>query len=369
MLISLGPQLHVAGTSRVGQQVIHLPYELILQVPGLSSFFAIARSISRYGVMVMLCFSLLAAFGLRELLARFSPPGRTIGVVLACSIVAVEFLAVPVMTTPVQAPKSLDVLKSPDSDFATLDLPLSFPTGGEAMYFWTITHKPTMNGYHSRLLPFPIIVGVPSLRSLLQPENTRDIMIAPRPWASEVLNFFNVRYIVLHKRPDAADAVEQAASWISTNFPEVSPITDDEALTIYTVPGARNLPLVVSLQWSGGEPEDFGGGQMWRWMDNDAHATVYSRVGGPAVLHFLARSLVHPRHLQILLNGSQVYNGLVPSDDIAEVQVPKLPLRAGENELLWHSVEPPEQPSALGVNADPRWLSIAFSQLKLEVSK
>lgn len=369
MLLSLGPHLHIAGASRPGDRIIDLPYELILQVPGLSAFFAIARSISRYGIMAMLCFTLLAAFGLKELLDRLPPRGRAVGLAFACAAVAFEFLAVPVPTTAVPPPPSLDVLEAAQGDFATLDLPLSFPSGGEAMYYWTFTHKPTMNGYHSRLLPFPIFVGVPSLRTVLRPTGARDILTGPQPSAAQVLNFFDVRYIVLHKRPDAADAVEGAAEWISSNFPGLAPLADDQTLRIYAVPAARPVPNVISLEWSGGEPEDFGGGHIWRWMDNDAKATIYSARGGPAVLHFQARSLVDPRHLQVILNGSEVFDGPVPSDDIVKFQIPNLPLRAGENQLLWHSVEPPAQPSALGLNDDPRFLSIAFSQLRLDISR
>lgn len=366
-ILSLGPRLYVAGTANIAHNIIHLPYELLIQIPGVSSFLTIARSIGRFGLMVMLSASLLAGFGLKALLARISSYVRPWTLLAACCAVGLEFLSIPVLTTPTAVPASAAWLAAQPGAFATLDLPLTYKTGGEAMYFLTVTGKPTMNGYHSRLLPFPIFQGVASLRTAMYPKQSRDIVKAPATTAIDALNFFNVRYVVYHKRPDIGDDLMTAAQWIATNLHGVSPVADDSALTVYPVPASKPRPMLISLDWSGGDPEEFGS-QTWRWMDNDAGAMVYAHQAVTAKLIFSARSLEKERHLLVFLNDSLVHQETVPSDDEAQIEISNLALHAGANELRWHSVEPPVQPSVLGINDDPRWLSIAFSRIQVQVT-
>jgi hypothetical protein len=367
IIMALGPVLHIAGQSDLGPNGmrISLPYALLFQIPIVSSVFAVARSISRFGAMVTLACALVAAFGLKELMLRLPSRAAAGAGLIACTLVGVEFLVVPTTTTPAQAPQAIHTIAADPQDFATLDVPADFKTGAEAMYFWTIDGKPTMNGYHARMLPIPLFDGVPSMRPLLELPEPADILLEPDPTPAQLLNFFHVRYIVLHKQTTSADLTALTGRWIQRNFGRPSPLWDDPTVSVYQVPTTPSPPIIVAFAQGWDDAERFSDGTVWRWIQNDAHVLIYSRQAETVELHADAVSFANPRRARFLLNGDQSYGTLIPASEVKPIEIPKLALRAGLNELVIHSIEPPQSPAALGINNDPRFFTFAFSKFAI----
>ncbi len=367
LLLALGPTLHIGGATALGPngESISLPYALAFQIPWVSSLLAVARSISRFGWMVMLCSVVLSAFGLKELTQRLGPRGNWV-TLAACAVLGLEFIVSPVPLTPAQAPGPIRELAAQRESFATLDLPFTSKAGAEAMYFWTLDHKPTMNGYHARLLPFPYVDGVSSLRRLSNPPETGDIVIKPKPSPAQVLAAFNVRYVVLHKQAEERQYVREASDWIKNTLGVRTPSGEDAQVGVYPVPAASPPALIAALAQGWHEPERFPDNRVWRWMQNDARIFLYAQTPQAVTLRFESFSFARPRRLRVLLNETQVFGVQVPFDSIRPFEVPRLELHAGANEIRLLSLEPAEQPLTLGLGDDPRYLTIAFSQVAVE---
>lgn len=372
-ILALGPVLHIAGETKFGpdQFQILLPSALFFKLPVISGIFSVARSISRYSVIALLAVALMAAMGLTELSKRVSPRNATFLVAGACLLVGLEFFPTPMPFTPLHVPQIIEDWRADPTRFGVLDLPLDFDQGGRAMYFWTVDAKPRVNGYHSQLPPFPMVDGVPSLRQMVRGQGA-DIILKPKIKPASALQFFDIRYVVLHTN-ESAKAVDPVRNRIQATWrPSVLSWKDDE-IEVYTVPEAKAPPLMVMLDASHSlatkigwvDPELWTGGQIWRWMRNDANLFLYARQPQKVQLTMQTTAFAKPRELQITLNDHPVYARTISNQQVDTLQL-AVDLAQGENILKFHSVEPPEQPAALGLGDDARFLSIAFSQFTLE---
>lgn len=367
-MLALGPVLHIAGQTQLGPSgaQIPLPYAFLFQIPLVSNVFAVARSTGRFGLMVTLACAIVAAFGLKGLMLRLPPRAALSAALAACALAGVEFITVPVTITPAQAPPPIYQWAADRQDFATLDVPADYKTGAEAMYFWTIDGKPTMNGYHARLLPVPLLDGVPSMRTLLELPVQEDILILPNPTPAQLLNFFGVRYIVLHKQTAPYDLTGMTEDWIQSNFGKPRPIWEDAQIAVYPVLAASpSASLVAAFAQGWDDAERFADGTVWRWMQNDAHILIYSRQPEMVSLQVDGVSFAKPRRARFLLNGARVYGASIPWDNIKPIEVAKLGLRAGVNDLVIRSLDPPDSPAALGMSEDQRYFTFAFSKLSI----
>ncbi|HZQ08972.1 MAG TPA: hypothetical protein VFD70_20510 [Anaerolineae bacterium] len=373
-LLALGPTLHIAGETEFGAQhlKIILPQALLYQLPFISSIFNAARSISRYSLIALLCIAIMAAYGLDALTATRPLQQKFAMIAAACLIVGIEFVVMPIPITPIVVPPLFQAWRNDPAQFAVMDLPTDYKSGGEGMYFWTIHHKPSTNGYHSQLLAFPLLTALPSLTG----KNANDILLEPRLKPAELFQFFNIRYVILHKQaPDETRFVRQTGQWIRNVLGAKQPITQDDNIAVFAAPNAPLPPLVVILDQStntprlGWEPpESTETAHPSRWMRNDAGILIYTRSPQTATIRMNAISLVQPRELQLFLNNNLIATQTIHPNQQTPVSL-SLPLQSGLNRLRLHSVQPPEQPSALGLNNDPRFLSISFSDLYITPQK
>jgi hypothetical protein len=278
--------------------------------------------------------------------------------------VGIEFLVIPVFVTDAAVSPSVNALAQDKNNYAILDLPVDYRTGAEAMYYWTVTHKPSTNGYHSQLLPFPLIESTSIFRPLMEPSEARDILTSPNPSAVQVLNFFNIRTVALHQSADAR-AVSVSSRWVRENIGTL-PYKFDDRLSLYSVPPAASPPFVTFLEGEWYPPGEWSDGRIWRWMGNDAQVTIHVHRTMRVSLRVETISLDKPRTLRLMLNGEPIGEEEIAHDLITPVEFPELSLRDGANILSFHSVEPAEQPARLGLNNDPRFLSVAFSKLTVK---
>jgi len=130
------------------------PYKYLYDhVPG----FQAVRVASRFDVFVMFALAVLAAFGLRTLIARLRPAGKRVIATLACLAIGAEYLCIPV---PFHVAPGKDMFPDVYKWLASIPKPvvlaeLPFPPYDQGsasieaarMYFSTLHWKRLVNGY------------------------------------------------------------------------------------------------------------------------------------------------------------------------------------------------------------------------------
>lgn len=244
-VLALGPVLHVAGQTGVlpGGGALRLPYAWLYDAV---SLIRIARSVSRFSVMVMLGLAVLAGMGVRWLLTR--PARRPLRAALPwllAGAILFEFLPVPYPLSPPDTPAWYTALAQTPGAGAVLNLPMNWDRPGYLLY-QTVHGRPLTVGYISRDDPRTLTTRVPVLQQLraLGPDVlTDDLSRVGR----SVLAWLGVEYIVLdnYKMPGPGErgpttAITQAV--VGHQVPEFA----DERLTVYHLqPPAELEPFPV----------------------------------------------------------------------------------------------------------------------------
>lgn len=296
-VLALGPYLHAGGR----QLAIPLPY---LGLYRLLPFFSIARSVSRFAVMVMLSLGCLAALGLQRALS-FSP-GRRARVVAALTVALVcfEFLPVPYPLSRVEIPSFYETLAGDGSEYAVLELPMNWDRPTHLLY-QTVHHKPLVAGYVTRPNPLSLVERVPVLQHfrLLRPDIiAQDLReIAPAVW-----EYIGVKYVILHDYmlPPGRER-EANLALVEEVFGEQMPVYEDGLITVYLVGGQTvDLPLLV-LGEGWGERQTVDGGPA-RGLGAGATLAIVAPEDSEARLVFTAFSEAGTRTLSLLLGERAV---------------------------------------------------------------
>jgi hypothetical protein len=253
-VLSLGPVLHVGGSSRWdGLGPIPLPYAVLHEIFPLLK---ISRSVSRFAVMVMLSLSVLAAFGLYWLLNRRQRAGyNRVGPWLMAAgtliVVGLEYWVAPYpMSFPETQPFHYQLAQEPDA-LAVMDIPMDWDRPANLLY-QTVHGKPTVSGYTSRSNPLSPAGRTPVLQTFryLGPDiNPYD----PAALAPSVLSDLNVRYVILHKTDLPPGAYRETSLDLANRVFEGWPVVvDDDWLKVFRVPQpAPPLPyLALGQGWA-----------------------------------------------------------------------------------------------------------------------
>jgi hypothetical protein len=240
------------------------------------------------------------------------------------------------------------------------------------MYFQTAHGKPIFGGYISREYYHPYHDNTPGFQQLQRGADEADMFGDGRDEWFTALERYNVRYIVLQKRREPerddpraeADVTESRANIGQVLGVSARPVYEDEQLAAYAVPAPRvRAPfLAVGDGW---EPREVGPNGAFRWMSNRATIDIEAPAAGEAHLTFRAAGLGQPKRLQIyhgnVLVFDQVVGGLEEFRTDGALRIP-----AGTSELTFVSPEGTSSPLALGMGDDPRQLSFAVLDLRLE---
>jgi hypothetical protein len=322
-ILALGPYLHVAGR----ETSLPLPYLMFYRfVP----FFSIARSVSRFSVMVMLSLGCLVALGLQRVLV--SLPQRRAVVVggLTTVLVCFEFLPAPYPLASVEIPSFYDTLAADESEYAILELPMNWDRPTHLLY-QTVHRKPIIAGYVTRPNPLSLVDRTPVLQHFryLGPDIlVQDLgQIAP-----EVFEYVGAKYAILHEYmlPPGRER-EANFALVDEVFGGQSPLHEDGWLTVYSTGRQQgDLPfLVLAGGWGEREVRE---GEPTRALGVEATLTVVSPDGGQARLAFTAFSEANGRPLELWLNEE-----LIGTYEIGDLPVRwetgTLPLAEGSNTL------------------------------------
>lgn len=258
-LLALGPALHVAGRTDLlpGGAELTLPHAWLFEN---FSFMRIARSVSRYSVMVMLALGVLAAHGLAALQAR-RPSLRLLGPLLA-GLVLFEFWPAPYPISPPDTPAWYQTLAQTSGRGAVLNLPMNWDRPGYLLY-QTVHGRPLTVGYISRNDPRTLTTRAPVLQNLraLGPD-ILDVNLAQA--GMSVLDWLQVEYVVLdfYKMPGEQERAPTTAL-AAAIFGDAAPVFADERLRVWRVePPARRWPFpVLGEGWGERLSRD---GTIWR---------------------------------------------------------------------------------------------------------
>ena len=365
VVMSLGPVLILAGN----ETGLPMPYALLNNVP----FIGASRQPLRFLATAGMVLSLLAAFGFAWLLPRVRADRTrwavTVGVL---ALVAVEMVALPRRLERTQPNGAVAYLKANSEPGAVLEVPYG-DYSALSLLHQTQHERPIVGGYTSRHFPYPFADAAPGVAQLVRNDPSplvEDDVLTPTvsDTARASLDFYNIRYVVVHKAAIEAGGYGSLAEVLDALFSDEEPVYEDEATTIYqaaglTGGGNTQLPLVgLGSGWHRVEPDP-----IHRWTGSnvtDGNALIWIGIPptaeGSYRLSMTAYSYNRPRNLTVEIDGKQVaFQELTPA--FAEIQIDLGNLSKGNHIVLLKVVEPPENPPG-----DERKLAIGVTEIRVE---
>src|SRR5581483_1632373 len=228
-VLSLGPTLHLPA-----DVALPLPFRLLAAVPGLSAL----RAPNRFGTLVVLATALLAAVGVAGITRRSGAVVLS-AVAIAGLLAEATWFRVPLraVETGAAVPSVYRWLAEHGGGAPVLEVPV----GVDAMdygtmyaesryaYFATYHWSPLLNGYGG-YPPDSFFLVMAIARRLPDPAALQDLV-----------NLTGVRWIVLHRRPEAA------AAWTKTDALAVAARWDDA--TVLRVGLVPTVDLRAKIAW------------------------------------------------------------------------------------------------------------------------
>lgn len=191
-VFSLGPVLHIAGQ----RTSIQLPYAILMALPLLNS----ARVVARFGVVPLLCVSLLSSIGLNDWLRRLARTGisvrkrQVLGLFLVGLVILEFYPGIYPLTNPRQFGGSVYTwLSHQTGKYAILEYPVS-STDILAGYHVLISGKETVSGFDN--LPSKVLSDYLLSVSFFQPDESGYFS---RPIDISLLAKLNIHFILFHK--------------------------------------------------------------------------------------------------------------------------------------------------------------------------
>lgn len=375
-ILCLGPILHVNGVTNfsLGGHFfnIPLPYQILMHIP----VFSMARVPSRWDVLVMLSLAILAGHGLNLILGiiKSKSPCKSgkesvIFIIISC-LVLFEFLAVPFQPfqmSSAEVPAIYRLLANETDDYAILEVPES--AVAYYMYFQTIHGKKLVNGYVSRTPDYALkFMSIPLISSLLAPSDTpimEDIIKQNQKGLLSLLRYYNIKYIIIHKRYLSDKEFSFASNLINETLGLEPVAYDSDGLWVYHIPTSQNSSPFLSLG-SGFYGLENLSGTPSRGMQADATLLVNSYVNRTATLSLNAQSVFRNRTLEVYAGNKLLTKTTIPSDRVVEIEAP-LYLVKDANVFRLHVSEGCERPSDTPElnSSDERCLSVAIQNITL----
>jgi hypothetical protein len=261
-ILSMGPLLHINGTSRFdldGLQVTFpLPFLILHYLPIIKE----NRTPNRFGVLVMLALAVLVAFAIAWILARLSRftiyVSRFARITVYGSLLTAllfEHAALPLPLTDARVPDLYAQIAREPGDFTVLTLPLgwrnSFGQQGSedtrVQYYQSVHRKRIFPGNINRNPPFQFeyFDRIPVFHSITEIEFyraandlARDKLIAPA-----LMTFFDIRYVVINPavpgRVPYSDTRAAVIEYVQNVLPLGEKIFDRDGTIAYRVNQAR----------------------------------------------------------------------------------------------------------------------------------
>jgi len=377
-VISWGPYLHYKG---VLDPPVKMPYWLIYQY---LPFFENIRTVGRFFIWSMLGFSLLAAWGTAFAISKIKNQkskidenesinqdsieqtgifkninySQKIVFAIVVAFIMVEFLAVPFKTNSLLHSSFYEKLGKDRENYSVLEVPgsTSYDFASRDLVWKSIHRKNTINGYDfARVIEdhYTFQRGTPIIRTLLYDipngsnGNDRDIMKGSYySISSEILNYYNIRWIILDKEglkghPEEGDSnlIYPAKSYVS-NVIECAEEYEDEYLYACKIdqsdtPEHMFLAMDYSNKHWVGKSKSKNGLQ--RWAENGAGLKLVNMSGGAqkGKLKFNLK-IEKPLWIKVFLNGEEIFSKYMTQIKTKhEISANIMVTKPGENDIAF----------------------------------
>jgi hypothetical protein len=387
-VLSLGPYLHIGGQ----RLPVPLPAWLLYQLPVAN----LTRAPGRFVVIVLLALAVLLAFGLAALLRRGaagseqgaggrgqqSEPTTTQHVsrftshvsrltfhvaLLAVLLLGLELWAAPYRLARWDVPGATGTLATLPPETAVFDVPVR-PFESAYMQAQMVHRRPLIGGYLARAPAYPLLDGVPVFTALRTLANAPALCAPPLDGAGPAMfTYFTTGALVLHK--DRMDNRElNAARALAAQAGLGAPALEDERLVIYRPPLTATVAPWVNLELSAWYPlETTADGGLLHWMGAAGTLHVWRPAAAAARLALRAYSFQAPRRVAVLVDGQ--LHAEVRVDPAPGPLLVDLPPAAGHTTITLRALDPPISPAQVGLNDDPRRLSLALVSCDLHIER
>jgi len=235
-VLALGPYLHIAGNIvKIGNLIIPLPYLLLYKIV---PFIGISRSLSRFGLMVMIGLGVLSAVSLTQYRPRLQ--------LSLLALIIVEFIAIPYPMSKVDTPMFFKTIAAEPDTYNIAYLPMNWDRPVPLLY-QTVHHKGLLTAYTSRNNPLDLSWRTPVLqewRTLNEDIIKTDLATV----APTILHDFNIKYVVLdyYQMPPGPER-DGTEKWVTAALPDATPVYQDDRLKVYQAPPVTKRPPYLQL--------------------------------------------------------------------------------------------------------------------------
>jgi hypothetical protein len=417
-LLTFGPRLIIVpNTEPTGLPML---YALLYKLPVLN----IGRDPERFYMTAMLGFSILLAFGLRELLCLLSDKAKSlewqkplakalpllaVGIFLAVSLAGFVAKAGEAEAYPPEWPPFYYTLAQDKEEYAIMELPLFAVNGeagrGEDTYeaYQSIHGKPRMGGRlardHKLTNPNNFSKNASIFRDFFwlnrqdktevyRPTKVADFLTPPdyKEWGLPLFNYYNIRYIIFYLeafekyQPDLKVAETLVRRLLGDN---VQPVYQDNLMLAYRVPQALAPANKVfidtgSTGWHAAEKTLEG---THRWADTCANPEAekaqdltqcgnepaklslfnLDQTARPVKVSLTLFNYTQPRTINIDLNGATLQSLKLQPGETKDLTL-EVNVPPGMSTL---NLSSPEGPVGTGNKDDKRFLSFGVRAVKL----
>jgi hypothetical protein len=209
--MALGSHLHVLGRDTR----IPMPFIIFESLPVLRNL----RAPGRFGIMLMLCFSVLSAFSLVPLFERIrTRAGKAFAAIVVSSLIVLEYLPIPYPMHKTVAPSIYQEIGRDTEDVTVLEIPLGWHTG-----FWSMGHEDPITYYFQSVHQKRVIGGtvsrcpvdkaqwistLPVIGTIIKLEEGTPVSVTPndKQVARDLARLLRIKYVVVQKRHADAPA-------------------------------------------------------------------------------------------------------------------------------------------------------------------
>jgi hypothetical protein len=369
-LLSMGPVLHVAG------KTVFTVFKISVPLPHLILYYLVpfldnSRTTGRFFIVAALAFAVLAGYGCSELIKRYDTK-KIIIVTLLCTFIIIEYMSIPFPTSPVDQPAFYQKIGQDPDHYALLEIPITanYGAGVKIIYYQTIHGKPVVGGQAGRtpLNARDFERNTPFINEITFLKPINDILIQEKNSTSfSVLEYYNIRYIILHKKylhPNDLIFAQDRINQLNTTIKKI--VENEEYIVYWVEDGPYQEFLLISDGWNALEQWKDGPG---RWMRKDARITIISPEDRDYLLSFEVGSLWKNRDLSVYINNELVQKFLINTTGNRDITPDNINIlihaNKGENLVKFSTSLPGSIPSEIGAWNDKRELSLAFQKIQI----
>ena len=378
-LLALGPVIHFGGKPvlfGLPPETAYMPYALYhwlfkpLVISDCSMFF----------ILSMLCWAILAAFGIRAFARVHNPKIRVAVLIGVFCLIALDFLGIPHPLLKIPDSSPFEFIIDDPEEVSVLHLPYANDMIIYS-YFQCLHGKKMLNPPYPRRIENTFLHygdNFPTFVRLKRMKRPSDFSAFDPKAAKDFRWFFNLKYIVIHKTlfPQKLQGLDQ----LLVNEFHALPVFDDASILVLKLdPVAQAKTLKMSVDFDGRERnvilngwsyfERDHDGRTYRWADRkQSEMIVKTDRPEDTVMRCTIAPLTAPnweqQSLHVLINGHDLET--VPLSEGWQTHdffIPASLMHRGHNRFTF-SYAYARRPPPKNSRSDPRSLAVAFDSVR-----